>query len=245
MSGLASSPPRAEKYATGSGRPSVGAPSRNEQREGGADRQRPVGRSREPDGREPGTVVAGADGEGDVGIGGEDRVHQLVDAGGAFHLVADAEAHVEHQRHLPRPREPDGVVDAAQHAPAHGDAAVRVVGDLEAEQLGAGRHAVEPADAVEVVARRDAGHVRAVPDGVEEEIERRDAARGRDVHRHRERRRPARLGPAEGVASVEVVVHRALPAERPVAVGVRHRDPAVAGLGDQHRERVLRRRRRR
>ena len=50
--------------------------------------------------------------------------------------------------------------------------------------------------------------------------------------------RLARLGPAEGVAPVQVVAHRALPRQRAVAVGVHQDDPAVAGLRHQHRERV-------
>ena len=112
------------------------------------------------------------------------------------------------------------------------------VRDLEPEELRAGRHAVEPGHAIEVVPRRDAGDVGAVAPGVEEQVEPGPGTVRGEVGREADAR-PAALGrPAEGLAAHQVIVDRPLARERPIAVGVRQQHPAVGGADHDDRQRV-------
>src|SRR2546430_10310973 len=61
----------------------------------GADRQRQVRRPREADGRQAGSVVAGADREDRLGMADEKGVDDRIDDRASLMLVADAETHVE------------------------------------------------------------------------------------------------------------------------------------------------------
>ncbi len=95
-------------------------------------------------------------------MGQQKLVDYRVDDRVPFVLIADAEAEVEHQGQVALRRVARGVVHRAHHAAMDGDAAARVVCDLEAHDLRARRHAVEPRHVVEAEASRDAGDVRAM-----------------------------------------------------------------------------------
>ena len=144
------------------------------------------------------------------------------------------EAQVEHQWEPPGLCESDGVIDRAHHAAGGGDAALGAVGDLEPEQLGAGRDSVESGDPVHVVPGCDARDVRAVAEGVEHEIELRVLAAGREVDaRFIGGGRPRR--PSRTLSRDQVVVHRPLAGERAIAIGVGEEHPPVGGAGDHQR----------
>jgi hypothetical protein len=141
------------------------------------------------------------------------RVHEAVDACLALDLVADAEAHVEHQRQVPRLGEADGIVHRPEHAPRSRDPTLRAVGDLEAQELRARRHAVEPGHSVQIVAGGDAGHVGPVAAGVEHQVERRRAVLFAEVGGDVDPRFRPLGGPAEMLAAEQVVMNRALAGE--------------------------------
>src|SRR5690606_19848542 len=100
-------------------------------------------------------------------------IDERIDSGRARALVPDAEAEVQHERLFALGGEADGVVHRLEHAARRRDRTVRVVRDLESEQLGTGRHPVEAVDAVYPAAGGDAGDVRSVAAGVEVEMKRR------------------------------------------------------------------------
>src|SRR6185503_11550929 len=93
------------------------------------------GRAGKAHGRETRSVVAGADREDQIGMGNEDGVNDPVDLGTTLDFVPDAETHVEDEGYPPPLGESNGVIHRPQHAAGDGDPALRVVSDLEAEQL--------------------------------------------------------------------------------------------------------------
>ena len=164
----------------------------------------------------------------------EETVDDRIDHRLAFELVAHAEAHVQHQRQVALGGEASRVLHGPLHAAVHRDPPTRVVGDLEPEDLRTGGDAVEAADVVQVVPRRDARDVRAVSQGIEVEVEDGDAVVLGEVGRQGQR-----LG-AEGdrLAALAVIVQRLLVLERAVEIGVEERDPTVRRFHDDHLERV-------
>src|SRR5437773_2285620 len=101
----------------------------------------------------------------------EKGVHDGVDPGLPLELVPDAEAQVQHQRQVALLGVARGVLHSALHRAVHGDATARAVGDLEAQELGARRHAIESRDVEQVVAGRYPSDVGAVPAVVEDDVE--------------------------------------------------------------------------
>ena len=147
-------------------------------------------------------------------------------------LVADTKAEVEHERHVALRREAGGVVDRPRHARVHADAAARVVGDLEPDQLRAGCDAVKAAHVEEVVSGGDAGDVGAVARRIEEQIERRRAILLVEVGDQRQRFRPQR----DRLATLAIVVQGHLILERAVEIRIEERHPAIRRFDDDHRE---------
>ena len=101
-----------------------------------------------------------------------------------------------------------------------GDAAVGAIGDLEGEELGAGRDTVETTHAVQIVRRGDSGDVGAVRIQREDQIERRLPGPLAEVHHHCYRRRATPQRPAERLTPREIVSHRPLAGQGAVFVGV-------------------------
>ena len=153
-SGLATSPPRALKYATASGAGPSGPGTRNPD---GSVAPTVMARSAEPGSpivlspgpSLPPLIVSDTSGCAASTESARRSIRAL-----PFLLVADAEAEVHHQRHLPLRGEADGVVHRADHGAGGRDAALRAERDLEAEELRARRHPVESLHAVEVVRAR-------------------------------------------------------------------------------------------
>ena len=164
----------------------------------------------------------------------EERVHDGVDDRVSLALVPHAEAQVQYQRHVALLGVAGRVRHGALHAAGDRDAATRGIRDLQAEQLGARRHAVEPRHVEQTVSRGDARHVGAVPAVVEEQVEQRRAVGFAEVGGEGDR-----LGPeGDRLTPVTVVVQRHLVFERAVQVRVEERHPAVARLDDNDRKRV-------
>ena len=180
----------------------------------------------------PGPSLPAADRHDDVGMGEQEGVDQRIDRRPPRPLVADIEAEVQHQREAALGGEPDGVVHRASHAPGHGHRPARVVGDLEAQQLGAGRHAVEAGDAEHPVTRGDAGDVGAVTVGVEEQIEVGHPGRIGEVGGEGQRLPAER----DRLASLPIVVQRLLVLERAVQVRIEEHHPPVARFHDDDGE---------
>ena len=104
-------------------------------------------------------------------MGGQEGVHDGVDHRAPFELVPDPETQVQDQRQVPLLGVAGGVLHGALHRAVHGDPTARAVGDLERQELGPRRDPVESRDVEQVVAGRDARHVRAVAPIVEDDIE--------------------------------------------------------------------------
>ena len=149
-------------------------------------------------------------------------------------LVPHAEAQIEHQRHVALLGIAGRVRHGALHAARDRDAPSCGVRDLQAEQLRARRHAVESGQVEQAVPRGDAGHVRAVPAVVEEQVEQRGAGGLAEVGGEGDR-----LGPeGDRLMPVTVVVQRHLVFERAVQVRVEERHPAIARLDHDDGKRV-------
>ena len=203
-----------------------------------ADRDRARGRGRNSDGREARAVVARAHHHRQLRILCQHRVDQAVDPGFALALVADAEAQVDHQGLPAGGRDADGVAHRRQDGSVAGDAAVGAVGDLEGEELGAGRDPVEAAHAVQVVPSGDAGDVGAVRVQPQDQIEGRRSEPLPEIRGQRHRRPATPEGPAKGLAAGEIVAHRPLAGQRAVSIGIGQQDPAVGRLDDEQRQGV-------
>ena len=183
-------------------------------------------------GRESRPVVAGADREHHVRVSSEESVDERVDERPSFLLVAHAEAHIEHQGEVALGGETSRVLHRPHHRAVHRDAAARVVGDLERQQLRAGSHPVESLHIVEVVPRGDAGDVSAVAGRIEHQVEDRRAGAVGEVGRDGERAAPQ----GDRLATLPVVVQRRFVLERAVEVRVEERDPAIHRLHHDDRE---------
>ena len=85
-----------------------------EERTNGNDPCRAAGKSERA---EAGSVVAGTHHEDHVGMQGQRRVEEVVDAGLPLDLVANPETHVDHERQVAGRREVNGVVERPDHAP--------------------------------------------------------------------------------------------------------------------------------
>src|SRR5207244_2196803 len=111
--------------------------------------------------------------------------------------------------HQPSTSRAGGVPAWAGRAKAPGktaptERAKPAVGDLEAQELGPRRHAVEGRDVEQSVAGRDARDVRAMPAVVEDEVELGDAAGLVEVRRQGDRLRAER----DRLAPLAVIVQR-------------------------------------
>ena len=194
------------------------------------DRECQVGGTREPDGRQARPVVAGADREHDGRVRHEKGIHDGVDHGLPLELVSDPKAQVQHQRQVALLGVAGGVLHGALHRAVHGNAAPRAVGDLETQELGPRRHAVESRHVEQIVAGRDARDVGAVPTVVEHDIELGDAGGLVEVRGQGDRLRAER----NRLTPLAIVVQRHFVFERAVQIRVEERHPAVGRLHDNH-----------
>ena len=167
-------------------------------------------------------------------MSGDERVDHRVHHGARARLVADSPAEVEDEGQAALLREPGGVLHRVPHAPARRDAAARVVRDLQPEQLGPRRDALEAGHVEQVVPSGDPGDVCPVRVIVEHDRERRDAVHLAKIRRQGDRFRAQR----DGLSALAVVVQRHLVFERAIEVRVEKRHPPVRGLHDDHGEDV-------
>ena len=162
----------------------------------------------------------------------QEGVDDRVDDGLPLVLVPDAETEIQDKWQVALRRVPSRVIHRAHHAAVHGDAAARVVGDLEPDDLRAGRDTGEAADVVEVVTGRDPRHVRAVSGGIEKQIEHGHAVRPAEVRDDGERLGAER----DRLATLTVIVEGHLVLERAIQVRIDEHDPAVRCPHDHHGE---------
>src|SRR3990170_3196419 len=78
----------------------------------------------------------------------------------------------------------------------------------------------------------------AVSADIEDEVESRLRRSAGEIGGEGDPGRAASRSPPEGLAALQIVVNRPLARERPVAIGIRKDDPAVAGPGDHEDETV-------
>ena len=164
----------------------------------------------------------------------EEGIDDRVDYGALVRRVADSEAQVEHERQIAPLGEASGVFHGALDAAGHRDPAAGAVRDLQAEQVGARRDAVEAGDLEETVSRRDPRHVRAVRAVVEHEVERRCAVRFLEIRGQRDRLRSE----SDRLAPFPVIVQRRLVFEGAVQVRIHERHPPIGRLHHDHGEPV-------
>ena len=86
-------------------------------------------------------------------------VYQRVDRRATLHLVSHAEAEIQDEGQTTPAGVVRRVIHCSQHAPGDRNAATGIVGDLEAQQLRSGRHAIEAAQAEHVMSGGDPGDV--------------------------------------------------------------------------------------